>query len=55
LDRYDLARMLEDIPVIDDIKNTVNWFQRHGIPSAICTFACFSVGKILAQYGQSAR
>gem|GEM_PF-5499588 len=30
LDRDDLARMLEDIPVIADITKTVEWLQRTG-------------------------
>lgn len=52
LDRDDLVRMLEDIPVIDDIKKTVDWLQQRGIPSVICTLAWRNVGQIFAErYG----
>ena len=52
LDRDDLVRMLEDIPVIDDIKKTVDWLQQRGIPSVICTLAWRNVGEIFAErYG----
>lgn len=52
LDRDDLARMLEDIPVIADITKTVEWLQQRGVASVICTLAWRSVGEIFARrYG----
>ncbi len=52
LTRADIASMLDDIPVIDDIAETVGWLKAHGIPSVICTLAWRFVGEIFAdQYG----
>jgi phosphoserine phosphatase len=48
----DIARMLDDIPVIDDIRATVDWLQSRGIPSVICTLAWRCVGEVFAErYG----
>ncbi len=48
----DVARMLDDIPVIDDIAQTVEWLQERGVPSVICTLAWRFVGEVFAdRYG----
>ncbi len=52
LHHKDIARMLDDIPVIDDIRATVNWLRLRGIPSVICTLAWRRLGEVLAErYG----
>lgn len=52
LTRTDVAGILDDIPVIDDIAETVGWLSERGIPSAICTLAWQFVGEIFAErYG----
>jgi len=52
LGQADIARMLNDIPVIRDIRKTTDWLAAHGIPSVICTLAWQCVGDYFAQrYG----
>lgn len=52
LTRSDVSRMLDDIPVIDDIAETVGWLRAHGIPSVVCTLAWRFVGEVFAErYG----
>lgn len=52
LGHSDIVSMLEDIPVIADIRSTVDWLRRRGIPSVICTLAWRCVGEALAsRYG----
>jgi len=51
-DQADIEQMLEDIPVIRDIGNTVGWLRDRGIPSVICTLAWQCVGQVFAErYG----
>lgn len=48
----DIADILYDIPVIDDITETVGWLREHGVPSAICTLAWQFVGEVFVdRYG----
>ncbi len=52
LTRADVANMLDDIPVIDDIVETVGWLKERGIPSVICTLAWRFVGEVFTdRYG----
>jgi len=52
LTRTDITAMLNDIPVIDDIAETVGWLGQHGIPSVICTLAWRFVGEVFVdRYG----
>lgn len=52
LDNEAIANMLDDIPVIDDIRATVEWLRSRGIPSVICTLAWRCVGEVFAErYG----
>ena len=52
LTRTDVASMLDDISVIDDIAETVGWLKERNIPSVICTLAWRFVGEIFAdRYG----
>jgi len=52
LTRANIASMLDDIPVIDDIAETIGWLKERGIPSVICTLAWRFVGEIFAdRYG----
>lgn len=52
LTRANIASMLDDIPVIGDIAETVGWLKERGIPSVICTLAWRFVGEIFAdRYG----
>lgn len=52
LRQADIARMLDDIPVIRDIGSTVEWLRARGIPSVICTLAWQCVGQVFAdRYG----
>lgn len=48
LNPSDVARMLDDIPVIADIGKTVGWLRARGIPSVICTLAWQCVGEVIA-------
>lgn len=48
----DVARMLDDIGVIDGIAETVGWLRERGIPSVICTLAWRFVGEVFVdRYG----
>jgi len=48
----DVSGMLDDIPVIDDIAETVIWLREHGTPSLLCTLAWKFVGEVFAErYG----
>lgn len=52
LAQADISAMLDDIPVIGDIAQTVAWLDKRGIPSVICTLAWQSVGEHFARrYG----
>ncbi|WP_439853681.1 HAD family hydrolase [Pseudomonas yamanorum] len=52
LSQTDITRMLDDIPVIRDIKKTVDWLHANGIPSVICTLAWKCVGEFFVdRYG----
>jgi len=52
LTRADVSRMLDDIPVIDDIAETVEWLRARGISSAVCTLAWRFVGEVFVErYG----
>lgn len=52
LTRVDVADILDDIPVIDDIAETVRWLSERGVPSVICTLAWQFVGDVFAdRYG----
>jgi phosphoserine phosphatase len=47
-----VSAMLDDIPVIDDIVETVEWLSARGIPAVICTLAWKFVGEVFAErYG----
>lgn len=48
----DVSRMLDDIPVIDGIAETVQWLRERGTPSVLCTLAWRFVGEVFAErYG----
>jgi phosphoserine phosphatase len=48
----DVTRLLEDIPVIDDIAKTVDWLGARGTSCVICTLAWKPVGEVFAErYG----
>ena len=50
--KSDIARMLDDIPVIQDIQKTIDWLGKNGISSVVCTLAWKCVGEIFAErYG----
>lgn len=52
LTKADIARLLDDIPVIDDIAQTVDWLKDNGISSVVCTLAWKFVGEVFAErYG----
>ena len=48
----DVSGMLDDIPVIENIAETVDWLREHGTPSVLCTLAWRFVGEVFAErYG----
>lgn len=52
LTKLDISKKLDDIPVIKDIQETVDWFALNGIPSVICTLAWKFVGEFFVdRYG----
>ncbi len=50
LNQKDIARMLDDISLIHDIRKTVDWLQVNGIPSVICTLAWKCVAEFFADH-----
>jgi len=50
--KADISKMLDDIPVIGDIAQTIDWLRDNGIPSVVCTLAWKFVGEVFAErYG----
>lgn len=48
----DVEAMIDDIPVIEGIAQTVRWLDARGMPSVICTLAWRFVGEVFAErYG----
>lgn len=52
LTKADISKILDDIPVINDIARTVDWLKEKGISSVVCTIAWKFVGEVFAErYG----
>lgn len=52
LTKADISKMLDDVPVINDIAETVDWLREDGISSVVCTLAWKFVGEVFAErYG----